>query len=131
MTTTLSVTATTTTALTGLRPAVGDLVAERRAGRGVGGDRDEVADALDLLDGEALVGGVPDEADDVAVGVAVVGQHVDEAGAAGGDHDVVAHGDRRAVLDRLADLDADLGDVGLLAVGGRVVEDVRAGAPSG
>ena len=70
---------------------------------------------------------MPDEADDVAVGVAVVLQHVHEAGAAGGDDDVVADGDRRAVLRRRPDLDADLGDVGLLAVGGRVVEDVRAG----
>ena len=30
-------------------PAVGDLVAERRAGRRAGGDGDEVADAVDLL----------------------------------------------------------------------------------
>ena len=107
-------------------PAVGDLVAERRSRRRVGAHRDEVADALDLLDRHALVGSVPDEADDVAVGVAVVVEHVDEAGAAGSDHDVVAHGDRRPVLRRLADLDADLGDVALLAVGGRVVEDVGA-----
>ena len=69
---------------------------------------------------------MPDEADDVAVGVAVVVEHVDEAGAAGSDHDVVAHGDRRPVLRRLADLDADLRDVALLAIGGRVVEDVSA-----
>ena len=70
---------------------------------------------------------MPDEADDVAVGIAVVLQHVHEPRAAGGDDDVVADGDRRAVLDRRPDLDADLGDVGLLAVGRRVVEDVRAG----
>ena len=92
------------------------------------GDRDEVADAGDLLDVEAVAGldvGA-DEADHVTVGVAVVVEHVDHPRAAGGDHDVVADRDRRPVLGGRADLDADLGDVGLLAVGGGVVEHVGA-----
>ena len=126
---TASVTATTTTRRHRVGAAVGDLVAERRSGRRAGGDGDEVADAGDLLDGEpvARLDVDADESDDVAVRIAVVVEHVDEARAAGGDHDVVTDRRRRPVLGGRPDLDADLGDVGLLAVGRRVVEDVRAG----
>ena len=77
----------------GVGRAVGDAVAEGRPLGSVGGDGDQVPDAVDLLHGEAVVGRVTDERHDVAVGVAVVGEHVDEARPAGGDDDVVA--DRR------------------------------------
>ncbi len=106
---------------------VGDRVVQLDARRRVGLHGDPQADAADLVDRHAGGAGEPGERDHVAVGIGVVLQHVGDPRAAAADGDVVAHGDRRAVVGDRVDVDADDRRVALAAVDDPVAEQVLAG----
>ena len=110
------------------RLAVADRVAEGAPG---GPIVDEDAEALveEWLDAEAGARGhrEVDDADDVAVRVAVVGQHIDKARVAKRNDNVVTQCDRWLVADAFDDLDTNLCQVAVFVVARRVAEHVGAG----
>ena len=108
------------------RDAVGDPVAERRGRlRGRRGE-DVEPDAWNLADLEPVGAEPVDDADHVAVGIAVVVQHPHEPALADRERDLVDDRHGWSVgLDRV-DVDADLGPIDQRAVADGVGEAVRA-----